>query len=342
MKPLIPLASAVSIAAIAVGLPGDTTAETLRSQRNVQQSSQANNAIVAALPDIPPEGSIEYDRYTNPRFNYELQYPENLLSPQDPPENADGRLFSSRNGNIVLSVWGSHNISDRSIAELYQAELEGEPRNITYQEQGDDWFVISGYEGDDLVFYTKKILVPGNAPNVENIVTLNFTYDRTLQPEFDAVVAQVSNSLEVLDSQPGDEDYPVSAFFPDSSQQAFDAVEPVTRISETSGVARFAIEELIDGPTPNERERGLYSPISFEGSSTCEYGQDFKISVNDGDARLQFCRDLDLGGVGDTAPLMAAVERALRQFSTVSEVTVLNQNGNCVADYRGTNECLRD
>jgi hypothetical protein len=142
---------------------------------------------------IPRPENIIYDRYYNSRFNYSVVYPSNLLIEQEAPTNNDGRRFISADGRIEMLVYGSHNVLDKTLSSLYQEylELENTERNITYQQSGDNWFVVSGYKdyGKE-VFYNKVILDHGV------IITLEIRYDVELKPRFDSIVTEVSRSLQ--------------------------------------------------------------------------------------------------------------------------------------------------
>ncbi|MEP0871717.1 GerMN domain-containing protein [Trichocoleus desertorum AS-A10] len=133
---------------------------------------------------------------------------------------------------------------------------------------------------------------------------------------------------------------PVKVFFPTSrSQQDFSYVAPVVRRTQTQGVAQFAIEQLIAGPTSQERQQGFRAPINFQGSSNC--GRDFKLAVSTGVAKLQFCKQVVSGGIGDDARIKSSISATLKQFSSISSVVLLDRNGNCLNDQSGENRCLR-
>lgn len=133
----------------------------------------------------------------------------------------------------------------------------------------------------------------------------------------------------------------VQVFFPNYSRNNNDLgrVEPVARITERSDVARFAIEQLIAGPTSGERSRGFMKALELRGRSNC--GSDFRLSISGGVARLQFCRLVPSAGIGDDARATSSINATLKQFSTVSRVIILNQNGNCLGDQSGENRCLQ-
>lgn len=133
----------------------------------------------------------------------------------------------------------------------------------------------------------------------------------------------------------------VKVFFPrdPSIEQDFTRVEPVLRTTSSPSLARFAIEQLIAGPTRQERTRRLISTIRLTGSSNC--GRDFNLSINNRVARLQFCKTFIFDGVGDVARTKSSINATLLQFPTIKSVIILDKNGDCWADDSGDNTCFR-
>jgi spore germination protein GerM len=132
----------------------------------------------------------------------------------------------------------------------------------------------------------------------------------------------------------------VKVFFPTSrSQQDFSYVAPVLRRTQTQGVAQFAIEQLVAGPTAQEKQQGFTAPISLRGSSNC--GRDFQLAVSTGVARLKFCKQVLSAGIGDDARIKSAITATLKQFSSINSVVLLDRNGNCLNDQSGDNRCLQ-
>ncbi len=133
----------------------------------------------------------------------------------------------------------------------------------------------------------------------------------------------------------------VKVFFPrdPSIEEDFTRVEPVWRTASSQSLARFAIEQLIAGPTRQERTRRLISTIRLTGSSNC--GKDFTLSISNRVARLQFCKTFIYDGVGDVARTKSSINATLLQFPTIRSVIILNKNGKCWADDSGENTCLR-
>lgn len=166
--------------------PNDLTAPQYRANQIVCDQPGEGTAPTT---NIPAPQNVSYARYVNERFNFSVQYPENILMPQPPPTNLDGRTFTSRDSRITMRVYGQNNALSRTLAERYQEALQEQSGTITYRNQGDNWFIISGYRAGD-VFYTKTIL------ENNNFKTLSLVYDRDLQAEFDPIVAEISRSFD--------------------------------------------------------------------------------------------------------------------------------------------------
>ena len=139
--------------------------------------------------------------------------------------------------------------------------------------------------------------------------------------------------------------YPVKVYFskhPDSDNLPR-AVFPVNRVSPTLGVATYAINQLIAGPTAAEESQGYYTPLegALHGTSTCS-GADIKITLNwnrtkaeTGTATLQFCRDVP--GFGDTgaAVVRNEISKTLTQFANIKKVVIVYKDGDCFDDMIG-------
>lgn len=151
--------------------------------------------------------------------------------------------------------------------------------------------------------------------------------------------------------------YPVKVFFsktPDS-ENSFNAVFPVNRVSPTPQVETYSVQLLIAGPTPEERAAGYYSELNslFSGASQCPSigpvgGPDFTLTLNtkgaaseQGTATLKFCRATLSPGIGADARVLADLRATLLQFATIKKVVVLNVQGHCFGDQSTQDLCLK-
>jgi hypothetical protein len=145
--------------------------------------------------------------------------------------------------------------------------------------------------------------------------------------------------------------YAIYVYFskqPDSYNDP-NAVFPVKRVSPTSGVATYAMQQLIAGPTASEKAQGYFTELSaaLTGSSNCG-GADFTIALNmrathpqTGAATLRFCRTLALPGELTDARIKAEITKTLTQFSTITSVTIITREGHCFGDLSGQDNCLQ-
>ena len=101
------------------------------------------------------------------------------------------------------------------------------------------------------------------------------------------------------------------------------------------------MNQLIAGPTSQERQSGLTSAVRLQGQSNC-WGEDFTLAIQQDTARIRFCRGVVSAGVGDDARASSAIRATLYQFPTVRSVVILDAAGNCLGDQSGMNLCLRN
>ncbi|MDB9312635.1 hypothetical protein PN462_05930 [Spirulina sp. CS-785/01] len=156
------------------------------------QSNSNSYSPLAQRINIPPPEEVSYELYSNSRYHFSVLYPNNILVPLPPPTNNDGREFISPNESIEMVAFGAHNSLDQTLEGMYNEALNAENLDVTYQRLEENWFIVSGYQGDTVV-YTKVIF--DERENVTDILTLDIRYDKALQPEFDRVVAEISNSF---------------------------------------------------------------------------------------------------------------------------------------------------
>jgi len=99
-------------------------------------------------------------------------------------------------------------------------------------------------------------------------------------------------------------------------------VFPVEReVPKTQAVARAALEELLKGPTENEKEQGFLTNIN--PGVTIQ-----SLTIEDGVARVDFDEQLEfqVGGSCRVAAISAQIRETLKQFPTVESV-IISING---------------
>lgn len=137
--------------------------------------------------------------------------------------------------------------------------------------------------------------------------------------------------------------YNVYVYFsqhPDSDSDPSKVVA-LLRTSGDSGVATYAIQELLKGPNSTEATEGFFRTAALRpGPSNCG-GPDFKLAISHEVATLQFCRKFDHLGVMSDAQAESQIKATLTQFASVKKVIILSTTGNCEFDLSGTNQCKK-
>jgi predicted nucleic acid-binding Zn ribbon protein len=149
-------------------------------------ASPSVEAGAANVSDLANPG--EYQTYRNDRFGYSIAYPSNLLQPQGVIGADEGQRFASKDQRVRMTVSGQPNAPEKPLAEWFKAEFKP-GRTITYQVLRDNWFVISGFEGDR-VFYLKTRLEDGA------LRTFHLEADRTLQPQMQPITEKIARSFK--------------------------------------------------------------------------------------------------------------------------------------------------
>jgi len=138
---------------------------------------------------------VEYGTYINARYDFELMYPKNLLIPDlPPPDNNDAGGFISKDKQVDMSAQGKHLVIN-TWKEEYQWALDYHKKGkVTYKSFNEKFFVVSGYEGDQ-VFYSKEIwLGPNDNPIV---LVFDSTYPIKDKKLWDPIIAVCANSLKL-------------------------------------------------------------------------------------------------------------------------------------------------
>ncbi len=173
------------------------------------------------------------------------------------------------------------------------------------------------------------------------------------QPTTAPTVETTQPTQEPPTATPTPGHYPVQVFFsrhPESDDDP-SQVFPVQRVSPDTGVATFALKELLLGPTAEEQAQGYYSEFvgNFGSENVCsDQSKDFTLSLDHrgdrsepGTATVKFCRQVLIPGDLSGFRMETMVKQTLLQFSNIKEVVILTYNGHCFDDLRGEDLCLQ-
>ncbi|HLJ65000.1 MAG TPA: hypothetical protein VKT70_12885 [Stellaceae bacterium] len=153
--------------------------------------------IVLPLMVMAPAGADPHDyaSYHNTRFGQRVEYPRDLFPiRRPPPENDDGQIFTSQDGESTLSASGRWNIDEFPAIDPVLTEAEAfriaDGWTVTYRKTGKDWCVMSGIKGDH-IFYEKLLLT--HRKKIINTLTLD--YPVAAKPLIDPVIARIAASF---------------------------------------------------------------------------------------------------------------------------------------------------
>ncbi len=126
--------------------------------------------------------------YMNPRFGTTITFPDAIFTSQYPePENGDGARWRAADG-AELAVWGQNNVLDStpdSLADDVAATLD----KVTYRKVGARWMVVSGYEGNIIVYHRSEI---GSG---DVIHAMELRYPASLSKHYDVLAGKIADSL---------------------------------------------------------------------------------------------------------------------------------------------------
>lgn len=151
-------------------------------------------AAVTQVPAPPAALADDWRTYHNDRYGTTIDYPD-FFKAEPPPDNDDGRRFKSADG-AEFAVFASYGALDFDLAgyQKYILEKLGPGKAVTYQAHGDDWFVISGTEGDG-IFYERYMLSHGKEMAEGFVEGFVMSYPAALKRTYDPIVARMAKSF---------------------------------------------------------------------------------------------------------------------------------------------------
>lgn len=131
--------------------------------------------------------SVGYTKYCNSRYTFCLQHPR-YLQRDEAPANNDGRRFYDDMG-LSVSAYGSYNALFYSLRDQMLEDSKDFDR-VTYQTIKNDWYVLSGYKGKNIIY--KKTYLRG-----EIFYHLYIIYPYQLNEHYKDIVSNISKSFQV-------------------------------------------------------------------------------------------------------------------------------------------------
>ena len=139
--------------------------------------------------------NISYKTYKNARFLFSIDYPANFTV-GNMPENGDGRRFSGKNAELVVS--GNWVLEDvHGDIENYFRKVKEWKHKVTYERLSKNWFVLSGYNEEGEIFYEKTIYKKSDDSEGSLIaVTANLTYNASENAHYGKVISHIFTTLK--------------------------------------------------------------------------------------------------------------------------------------------------
>ena len=162
--------------------------------KGVDKFSNRLDTVNADEDTIRDIDSVNYSRYYNLLYGYSVDFPKDLLTPQPEAGNGDGRIFIDKQGNAILTVYGSklETLSVRYKKDLASI-IASKQNSITYQKLAPNFSVISGIKGDT-IFYYKRIATDKGIGS-EGLASIIFEYPRFDSTKYNPVINAASRSL---------------------------------------------------------------------------------------------------------------------------------------------------
>ena len=130
---------------------------------------------------------ISYKTYINARFLFSIDYPADFTV-GEPPNNGDGRRFSGKNAEFVVSGhWVLEDIYEN--IEKYYLQKKEWKHTVTYERLTDKWFVLSGYDENGNIFYEKTIYASHEGSLIA--VTATLTYEASENTYYGKIINHI-------------------------------------------------------------------------------------------------------------------------------------------------------
>jgi len=129
---------------------------------------------------------VKYQHYTNARYGFSVDYPD-FAKRGRLPENGDGLEYTDAQG-FTMRVSGINNVLSESPASLLAEERKA-VGHATYVSKGDNWFVVSGVDGDT-IHYKRVYVGPGS------IARLDISYPKARKDYYAEIVKHISDSFK--------------------------------------------------------------------------------------------------------------------------------------------------
>ena len=142
---------------------------------------------------VTVKNDIRYKTYKNARFLFSIDYPADFTV-GNMPQNGDGRKFSGKKAELVVS--GHLVLEDvyESFEKYFQHKKEWK-HSVTYERLTKDWFVLSGYDEEGKIYYERTIYKKDDDGSLI-AVTATLTYDTSENAYYGKIINHIFTTLK--------------------------------------------------------------------------------------------------------------------------------------------------
>ena len=138
--------------------------------------------------------NISYKTYKNERFLFSIDFPSDFTV-GDMPQNGDGRRFSGKSAELVVSGnWVLEDIHG-NIENYFKMAKEWK-HTVTYERLTNNWFVLSGFDEDGKIYYSKTIYKKYDDNEDMIAVTATLTYDASENAYYGKIINHIFTTLK--------------------------------------------------------------------------------------------------------------------------------------------------
>ncbi len=131
-------------------------------------------------------GAEQFDTYCNARFGFCVDYPKRLMTGAGPSSGDGGNFYDA--GGFSMEVAGINREPHQTVASEMK-RVSKSFRKITHRGKGKDWFELSGYKDDKIVY--SKVYV-GKA----SVNRLWIEYPEEKKAQYSKTASRVSRSFK--------------------------------------------------------------------------------------------------------------------------------------------------
>ncbi|MBS9776437.1 MAG: hypothetical protein KGV57_05075 [Fusobacterium sp.] len=162
-------------------------------------ANEKNDKIIPLKMISGIEKIENYNTYCNARFGFSVDYPAKYFNRLPEPDNGDGVIIETADGEVSIYVSGMFNAMSRTISEEYNDRLV-ELENITYKFLGKNTFTISSKDGNQ-IYFTKVIYDKKKDLYATLLFIYNTKYEKFMKPIVERMVKsfRVSSCPSIYD-----------------------------------------------------------------------------------------------------------------------------------------------